>query len=184
MFYSRSVTYGRIEAALTGILKIPHIQAGCLLDHTGFGFDEAGNGTSSVELDKDGFINFIGESTLAGDKYRCLYLSKIYDLTHISWIYVKWQTIAGSAGSKHFAVGAVRSTKASLNTDPDISLVDEVGSTDLKQRALITSHDIESYAIDVRTLSGNCNIFVEMYCYDSVAGDTSQVKIFDIVLEA
>jgi len=188
MFFTRGITANRILSTLTHVIKVPIYTAGLYLNSAGWGALESNSGAGGTfDLSEhEGYFQVLAESVGAGDKYRCVVLSNIYDLTAFNKLYVQFATVSGTVGSKYFTIGAVRSTQADLNaTDPDISLLDVAGATYCKQATpIITTHAIQSQAVDISDLTGNCNIFFEVYCSDSMAGDDETLKVYSVVLEA
>lgn len=183
MFFTRGITANRLLSTLTGLEKIPHVQNGTVCDHTGFGLSEAGTGTLTL-TNETGFLG-VHVNTASGVKHRCLVLSKIYDLTAIKRIYVNFACVATTAGGKYYTIGAVDNYHASLNVDPDISLLTEHGSAFVKQATARTStHVIETQVIDVTDLNGYCKVFFEMYTYFSSGTDACELRVYNVVLEA
>lgn len=183
MFFSSGMTRDRILHKMAGYYKVPYVVAGSFVYGSGFGSDTAGTG--DIEISQQAGYYSLKAETLQNDKYRLLVLSPIYDFTQIDKIFVTFACAAGSVGSKYFTIGACSYDATTLNANPDISLLTEHGPAKVKQATARTSTKaVESQIIDVSGLIGNGHIFFEIYAYSDVGPDSSELKVYSVVLEA
>ena len=183
MFFTTGMSRNRILNTMSGYFKVPYCVGGSFVYGSGFGADYAGTGDIAISQ-QAGYYSLKAQ-TLINDKYRALFLSPIYDLTQLDYLFVTFACQAGSVGGKYFTIGVCTYDAVDLNADPDISLLTEHGAAKVKQATARTStHSIESQKVDIRSLTGSGHIFYEIYAYNDLGADESELKVYTSVLEA